>query len=124
VRAFIRRLAGENDWRARKIHAELEKLGFSVSLATVSRYLSKREPDAGQRQRWMTFLRNHKDVIPGMDFFVVPTVRFRLLYVWFVIDHGRRRIVHFNVTTNPTAQWVIQQLLDLLHRRHEDHRAV
>jgi transposase InsO family protein len=58
----------------------------------------------------MTFLRNHKDVIAGMDFFVVPTVRFRLLYVWFVIDHGRRRIVHFNVATNPTAQWVIQQL--------------
>ena len=45
-----------------------------------------------------------------MDFFVVPTVRFRLLYVWFVIDHGRRSIIHFNVTTNPTAQWVIQQL--------------
>ncbi len=45
-----------------------------------------------------------------MDFFVVPTVRFRLLYVWFVIDHGRRRIIHFNVTANPTAQWVIQQL--------------
>ena len=58
----------------------------------------------------MTFLRNHKDVIAGMDFFVVPTVRFRLLYVWFAIDHGRRRILHFNVTENPTARWVIQQL--------------
>ncbi len=58
----------------------------------------------------MTFLRNHKDVIAGMDFFVVPTVRFRLLHVWFVIDHSRRRIIHCNVTTNPTAQWVIQQL--------------
>ena len=45
-----------------------------------------------------------------MDFFVGPTVGFRLLYVWFVIDHGRRRIIHFNVTINPTAQWVIQQL--------------
>jgi transposase InsO family protein len=45
-----------------------------------------------------------------MDFFVVPTVRFRLLYVWFVIDHGRRRIIHFGVSANPTAQWVIQQL--------------
>jgi transposase InsO family protein len=110
VRALIRRLAGENNWRARKIHAELEKLGFSVGLATVSRYLPKREPDEGQRQRWMTFLRNHKDVIAGMDFFVIPTVRFRLLYVWFVIDHGRRTILHYNVTTNPTAQWVIQQL--------------
>jgi transposase InsO family protein len=45
-----------------------------------------------------------------MDFFVVPTVRFRLLYVWFAIDHGRRRILHFNVTENPTSRWVIQQL--------------
>ncbi len=110
VQALIRRLARENSWRARKIQAELEKLGFTVSLATVSRYLPKRNPDEGQRQRWMTFLRNHKDVIAGMDFFVVPTVRFRLLYVWFVIDHGRRRINHFNVTTNPAVQWVIQQL--------------
>jgi transposase InsO family protein len=110
VKGLIRQLAGENGWRARKIQAELEKLGFTVSLATVSRYLPKREPGDGQRQRWMTFLRNHKDVIAGMDFFIIPTVRFHLLYVWFVIDHGRRRIIHFNVTTNPTAQWVIQQL--------------
>jgi transposase InsO family protein len=58
----------------------------------------------------MTFLRNHKDVIAGMDFFVVPTVRFQLLYVWFAIDHGRRRILHFNVTASPSARWVIQQL--------------
>ncbi len=110
VPALIRRLASENGWRARKIQAELEKLGFTVSLATVSRYLPKRESDDGQRQRWMTFLRNHSDVIAAMDFFVVPTFRFRFLYIWFVIDHGRRRILHFNVTTNPTAQWVIQQL--------------
>jgi transposase InsO family protein len=110
VQVLIRRLASENGWRARKIQAELEKLGFNVSLATVSRYLPTRESDDGQQQRWMTFLRNHKHGIAAMDFFVVPTVRFRLLYVWFVIDHGRRRIIHFNVTTNPTAQWVIQQL--------------
>ena len=110
IQALIRRLASENGWRARKIQAELEKLGFSVSLATISRYLPKREPDDDPRQRWMTFLRNHKDVIAGMDFFVVPTVRFRLLYVWFAIDHGRQRILHFNVTTNPTARWVVQQL--------------
>ena len=58
----------------------------------------------------MTFLRNHEDVISGMDFFVVPTVRFRLLYVWFAVDHGRRRILHYNVTAHPTARWVIQQL--------------
>jgi transposase InsO family protein len=58
----------------------------------------------------MAFLRNHRDVIAGMDFFVVPTVRFTLLYAWFVLDHGRRRVLHFNVTCHPTAQWVIQQL--------------
>lgn len=107
---LIVRMATENGWRARKIQAELVKLGIRVSLATVSRYLPKTQPDPNQQQRWMTFLRNHKDVIAGMDFVVVPTVRFRLLYVWFAIDHGRRRILHFNVTTNPTARWVIQQL--------------
>ncbi len=93
-----------------RIRAELEKLGFSVGLATVSRYLPKRTPDPNKQQRWMTFLRNHRDGITAMDFLVVPTVRFRLLCVWFIIDHGRRRIIHFNVTGNPRAQWVIQQL--------------
>jgi len=67
-------------------------------------------PDSSQQQRWLTFLRNHKEVITGMDFLVVPTVRFRLLYVWFAIDYGRRRIPHHNVTEHPTARWVIQQL--------------
>jgi putative transposase len=110
TKALIIRMATENRWRARKIQAELSKLGIRVSLATVSRYVPKPRPDATQQQRWMTFLRNHREVIAGMDFFVVPTVRFRLLYVWFSIDHGRRRILHFNVTENPTARWVIQQL--------------
>ena len=110
TKALIVRMATENAWRARKIQAELMKLGFRVSLATVSRYVPKPIPDPTQQQRWMTFLRNHKDVIAGMDFFVVPTVRFQLLYVWFAIDHGRRRILHFNVTESPTARWVIQQL--------------
>jgi hypothetical protein len=81
TRALIIRMATENHWRARKIQAELSKLGIRVSLATISRYLPKKELDPTQQQRWMTFLRNHKDVIAGMDFFVVPTVRFRLLYV-------------------------------------------
>lgn len=110
IRDLIRRLASENPWRARRIQAELEKLGFSVSLATVSRYLLKRESDDGQRQRWATFLRNHRDVISAMDFLVVPAVRFQLLYVWFVVTHGRREVLHFNVTAHPTAPWVMQQL--------------
>ena len=114
LQALIRRLANENNWRARKIQAELKKLGFTIGLATVSRYLPKRAPDPDKQQRWMTFLRNHKHGITAMDFFVVPTVGFRLLYVWFIIDHGRRRIIHFNVTANPTASWVIQQLREAI----------
>ena len=107
---LIVRMATDNRWRARKIQAELSKLGIHVSLATISRYLPKGKPDPESHQRWITFLRNHKDGIAGMDFFIVPTVRFHLLYVWFAIDHARRRILHFNVTPNPTARWVLQQL--------------
>jgi len=110
TKQLVHRIATENHWRARKIQAELSKLGIELSLATVSRYLPKTKPAPGSSQRWITFLRNHRDLISGMDFFVVPTVRFRLLYVWFAIDHGRRRILHFNVTGNPAARWVIQQL--------------
>jgi len=110
VRELIRRLEFENGWGARKIQGELSKLGFAVGLATVSRYLPRRPPDPGRRQRWMTFLRNHQDAIAAMDFCIVPTVSFQLLYVWFVIDHGRRRLIHFNVTKHPSARWVIQQL--------------
>ncbi len=110
TKVLIVRMATENCWRARRIQAELMKLGIRVSLATASHYVPRTKSDPTQQQRWMTFLRNHKDVISGMDFFVVPTVRFRLLYVWFAIDHGRRRILHFNVTESPTACWVIQQL--------------
>ena len=45
-----------------------------------------------------------------MDFFTVPIVTFRLLYCFFVIEHGRRRILHLNVTSHPTSEWVVQQL--------------
>jgi putative transposase len=121
LRTLIGRLASENNWRARKIHAELQKLGFTVGLATVSRYLPKRAPDPGKQQRWATFLRNHKHGITAMDFFVIPTVGFRLLYVWFIIDHSRRRIIHFNVTRNPTAQWVIQQLREAFPEESAPH---
>jgi transposase InsO family protein len=112
IKALILRMATENRWRAWKIHGELSKLGIHVGLSTISRYLPKAAPDPGNQQRWTTFLRNHRDLITGMDFFVVPTVRFQLLYVWFAIDHGRRRILNFNVTESPTACWVIQQLRD------------
>jgi transposase InsO family protein len=112
TKALIVRMATENGWRARKIQAELSKLGVHLGLTTISRYLPKVCPGNDPRQRWMRFLRNHRDLIAGMDFFVVPTARFSLLYVWFVLDHGRRRVLHFNVTAHPTANWVIQQLRD------------
>ena len=84
TKALIARMATENGWRARKIQAELSKLGIHLGLTTISRYLPKVDAGGDPHQRWMTFLRNHRDVIAAMDFFVVPTVRFTLLYVWFV----------------------------------------
>ena len=89
VRELIHRLAFENGWGARKIQGELSKLGFIISLATVSRNLPKRSPDPGRRQRRMTFLQDHKDAIAAMDFCVVPTVSFQVLYVDVERTSGR-----------------------------------
>jgi hypothetical protein len=98
------------------IHGELLKLGFEISERTVSRYLARRTPRSGDSaQQWRTFLKNHHEDIAAMHSFTVPTVAFRLLYCFFlycffVIDHHRRKILHFNVTDHPTAGWVYQQL--------------
>ncbi len=113
VDAEIRRLTrtmARDGWGAPRIHGELLNLGFDVSEITVSRYMPRRPVDPDKVKRWMAFLRNHKEAIAAMDFFTVPTVSLRMLYVLFVIEHGRRHIVHFNVTPNPTSAWVIQQL--------------
>src|SRR6476469_4811856 len=90
--------------------AKLLKLGFEISERTVARYLRRLRRRGDPGQRWLTFLANHREVIAAMDFFAVPTVTFKLLYCFFVIEHGRRRILHFNVTRHPTAEWVVQQL--------------
>lgn len=121
TKALIVRMATENVWRARKIQAELSKLGIHLGLTTISRYLPKVRPGKDPQQRWMTFLRNHREAIAAMDFFVVPTARFTLLYVWFVLDHGRRRVLHYNLTTHPTAAWVMQQLREAFPD-HPSHR--
>ncbi len=111
VRKFIVRMALENStWGAPRIHGELLKLGFDVSERTVSRYLSRGRPGRGVIHEWVIFLRNHREAVAAMDFFTVPTVTFRVLCVWFVIHHDRRKVLHFNVTEHPTALWVIQQL--------------
>jgi putative transposase len=100
-------------WGAPRIHGELLKLGVDPSERSVSRWMQRapRDPDAGKR--WLTFLRNHREAIAAMDFFTVPTLTFGVLYCFFVIGHDRRKILHFNVTRNPNALWVVQQLREV-----------
>ena len=108
VRALIFRMAAEHP-TAPRIHGELLKLGFQLSETTVSRWLRRipRTPDPAKR--WLTFLRN-REAIAAMNFFTVPTLTFGVLYCFFVIDHDRRKILRFNVTRNPTALWIVQQM--------------
>jgi hypothetical protein len=97
-------LKAENPgWGAPRIHGELLQLGFEISEPTVSRYLKrlKGRQDDGKVQRWLAFLNNHREVIAAFDFFTVPTLTFRTLYCFFVIEHGRRRLLHFNCTAHP-----------------------
>jgi transposase InsO family protein len=111
IRTLIRRVADEDpDWGAPKIHGELQKLGFLVSERSVSRYLRRIQRRGDPGKRWLAFLQNHREVIVAFDFFTVPTVTFQVLYCFFVIEHGRRKILHFNVTRHPTSEWVVQQL--------------
>jgi len=111
IRTLIRRVAAENsDWGAPKIHGELLKLGFEVSERTVARYLQRLRRRGDPGRGWLAFLANHREAIVAFDFFTVPTLTFRLLYCFFVIEHGRRRVLHFNITRHPTADWVVQQL--------------
>jgi len=117
LRALIRRMARENPvWGEERIASELlVKLGIWVSPRTVRKYMPKR-PDGQPRgdQRWSTFLRNHARAILACDFFVTVTVTFRLLYVFVVIEHGRRRLVHVGVTNHPTADWTLRQLREVV----------
>ena len=93
---------------APRIHGELMKLGFKVSEPTVSRWLRRVPRTTNPTQRWLTFLRNHRQAIAAMDFFTVPTLTFGVLYCFFVIAHDRRKILGCNVTRNPTAFWIMQ----------------
>jgi len=111
VRDLIRRVSRDNPlWGAPRIHGELLKLGIDVSQATVSKYMTKLP--CPPSQSWRTFLHNHMHCLASMDFFVLPTATFRLLFVFIVLHHERRRIVHFDVTAHPTAIWVKQQITE------------
>ena len=117
MRQLIRRMKADNpSWGAPRIHGELLRLGFEISEPTVSRYLRrlKDHRDEGKAKRWLAFLNNHREVIAAFDFFTVPTLTFRVLYCFFVIEHARRQILHFNATAHPTSDWIVQQLREAL----------
>ena len=114
VITLIKKMANENPtWGAPRIHGELLKLGFDIAESTVQRYMPKK----GKRttgQNWKTFLKNHSKDIISIDFLTVPTVYFKLLHVLVVIEHDRGKLIYFNVTKNPTAEWSLQQIRNLL----------
>jgi transposase InsO family protein len=111
TRDLIRRLSRENPlWGAPRVHGELQMLDIDVAQTTVAKYMIRhRNPPS---QTWRTFLDNHVKDLVSIDFFTVPTATFRILYVFLVLRHERRQIVHFNVTEHPTAQWTAQQIVE------------
>jgi len=112
LRDLIRRISSENPlWGAPRIHGELHLLGYKVSQTTVAKYMVKRRGNPGG-QTWKTFLENHRSGIASMDFIIVPTIRFKLLYCLVILSHARRKIIHCAVTTVPTAAWVARQIAD------------
>jgi len=102
VRELIRKMSRENPlWGAPRIHGKLLKLGIDVGETSVGKYMARyRRPPS---QTWRTFLENHLKTMVSVDFFTVPTIRFQVLYVFLVLAHDRRRILHFNVTAHPTG---------------------
>ncbi|HET9830563.1 MAG TPA: helix-turn-helix domain-containing protein [Vicinamibacterales bacterium] len=111
LRSLIIEMAAANPlWGAPRIHGELRKLGIQVSERTVSRLLARlaRPPS----QTWRMFLANHVSALALMDFFTVQTLTGRLLFVFVVLSHHRRRILHVNCTARPTSTWTAQQLVE------------
>src|SRR5215467_343817 len=109
IRQLIRRMSRDNPlWGAPRMHGELLKLGIDIGETSVGKYLVRRRNPPSQT--WKTFLENHIKSMVSVDFLTVPTIRFQVLYVFLVLAHDRRRIVHFNVTRHPTDEWTVQQL--------------
>jgi putative transposase len=111
LRSLIRRMALENPtWGRRRIQAELRLLGYDVVELTVAKYM--RRPSPRPSLTWRAFLEAHLKEIVAIDFFVVHTLTFRLLFAFIVLRHDRRELVHVNVTDHPTAAWTARQLRD------------
>jgi putative transposase len=111
IRTLVNQMAAANPlWGAPRIHGELGKVGVNVSERTVSRLLrrSRRPPS----QTWRTFLTNHVGSLVSIDFFTVPTLTGRVLFVLVVLVHHRRRVAHVNITEHPTAAWTAQQMVE------------
>src|SRR5262249_24885199 len=90
-------------WGAPRIHSELLKLGIKISPASVVKYMVRHPKPPSQT--WRTFLNNHVSQLASIDFFTVHTICFEILFVFAVLTHNRRRVVHFNATPYPTAEW-------------------
>ena len=112
VKALIRKMAEANvGWGAPRIHGELLKLGIDVGERSVSRFMPKR-PRKPPSQTWRNFPDNYFGSLASIDFFTVPTATFRVLLVFLVLRHDRRRVVHFNITEFPSAAWTAQQIIE------------
>jgi len=111
IRELIRNMCRANPlWGAPRVHGELAKLGISISQAAVSKYMIRRPKPPSQT--WRSFLDNHVEDLVSIDFFTLPSATFRILFVFIILRHARRRIVHFNVTEHPSAEWTAQQIVD------------
>ena len=111
IRELIRNMCRANPlWGAPRVHGELAKLGISISQTAVSKYMIRRRKPPSQT--WRSFLDNHVEDLVSIDFFTLPTATFRILFVFIILRHDRRRIVHFNVTEHPSAEWTAQQIVD------------
>ncbi len=111
VRDLIRRMSLANPlWGAPRIVGELAMIGIDLPKSTVAKYMVRhRKPPSAT---WRAFLKNHVKDIAAVDFFVVPTVRNQILFVFLVLAHHQRRVLHFNVTANPSAEWTAQQIIE------------
>jgi putative transposase len=111
IRHLIRRMARENPtWGRRRIQAELALLGYRVAELTVAKYMHR--TSSRPSPTWRTFLATHARDIVAIDFFLVPTLTFRLLFVFVVLRHHRRELIHINITDHPTAAWTTRQIAE------------
>jgi putative transposase len=111
VRDLIRAMSQANPtWGSPRMVGELRKLGINVAKSTVEKYRVRRQKPASPT--WKAFLNNHVKAIVALDFFVVPTVTYKVLFVLVILAHERRCIIHFNITEPPTAEWTAQQVIE------------